>query len=64
MLIGYGNVADTHTSTHTSTHASFDETMSKLSGNIKRLIIAIGTDEKSVKEIMEFADGERVGGIQ
>ena len=35
----------------TSTHTSFDETMSKLSGNIKRLIIAIGTDEKSVKEI-------------
>ncbi len=49
MLIGYSDVDDTHTSTHTS----FDETVSALSENIKRLIIAIGTDEKSVREIME-----------
>ena len=49
MLIGYSDVDDTHTSTHTS----FEETISKLSENIKRLIIAIGTDEKSVKEMMK-----------
>ena len=53
MLIGYSDVDDTHISTHTSTHTSFDETVSALSENIKRLIIAIGTDEKSVREIME-----------
>ena len=49
MLIGYADVADTHTSTHTS----FDETISRLSENIKRLVVAIGTYEKSVKEMME-----------
>ncbi len=49
MLIGYSNVGDTHTSTHTS----LDETILKLSENIKRLVVAIGTDEKSVKEMME-----------
>ena len=49
MLIGYSDVNDTHTSTHTS----FDETISVLSENIKRLIVAIGTGEMSVKEMME-----------
>ena len=57
MLIGYSDVnsanINTRTSTHTSLHTSFDETVSALSENIKRLIIAIGTDEKSVKEMME-----------
>ena len=57
MLIGYSDVnstnINTHTSTHTSLHTSFDETVSALSENIKRLIIAIGREEKSVKEIME-----------
>ena len=53
MLIGYSDVDDTHTSTYTSTHTSFDETISTLSENIKRLVVAIGTDEKSVKEMME-----------
>ena len=69
MLIGYSDVnsaninthtsprTSTHTSTHTSprtsTHTSFDETVSTLSENIKQLIIAIGREEKSVKEIME-----------
>ena len=53
MLIGYNDTDEPHTSTHTSTHTSFDETASSLSENIKRLIIAIGTDEKSVKEMME-----------
>ena len=43
----------THTSTRTSTHTSFDETISVLSENIKRLIVAIGTGEMSVKEMME-----------
>ena len=57
MLIGYADVGDTRTSTrtstHTSTHTSFDETASTLSENIKRLVVAIGTYEKSVKEMME-----------
>ena len=45
MLIDYSDVGDTHTSS--------DETVSTLSENIKRLLVVIGTDEKSVKEIME-----------
>ena len=53
MLIGYSDTDDPHTSTHTSTHTSFDETILKLSENIKRLLVAIGTYEKSVKEMME-----------
>ena len=53
MLIGYSDTDEPHTSTHTSTHTSFDETISTLSENIKRLVVAIGTDEKSVKEMME-----------
>lgn len=53
MLIGYCDTDEPHTSTHTSTHTSFDETASTLSENIKRLLVAIGTDEKSVKEMME-----------
>ena len=53
MLIGYSDTDEPHTSTHTSTHTRFDETVSTLSENIKRLLVAIGTDEKSVKEMME-----------
>ena len=53
MLIGYSDVNDTHTSTHTSIHTRSDETVFSLSENIKRLVVAIGTDEKSVKEMME-----------
>ena len=53
MLIGYNDTDEPHTSTHTSTHTSSDETVSTLSENIKRLLVAIGTDEKSVKEMME-----------
>ena len=49
MLIDYSDVGNTHTSTHTSS----DETVSTLSENIKRLLVVIGTDEKSVKEIMQ-----------
>lgn len=57
MLIGFADLDDTHTSTHTSTrtstHTSIDNASKGISENIKRLIIAIGSDEKSVKEIME-----------
>ena len=62
MLIGYSDInngsIDTHTSTHTSTHASTHTSSSGqlgvLSENIKRLILAIGSEEKSVKEMMEI----------
>ena len=55
MLVGYNDVThtSTRTSTHTSTHTSMDNTSKGISENIKRLVIAIGSDEKSVKEIME-----------
>ena len=53
MLIGYSDTDEPHTSTHTSTHTSSDNSVSILSENIKRLVIAIGTGEKSVKEMME-----------
>ena len=57
MLVCYNDVdatsASTHTSTHTSTHASSGDSLSNLSENIKRLLVTIGTGEKSVKEMME-----------
>ncbi len=53
MLIGYANSCETHASTHTSTHTSSESLMSALSENVKRLIKAIGSEEKSVKEMME-----------
>lgn len=53
MLIGYSDVDDTHTSTRTSTHTSLGDEISSMPNNIKRLVVAIGTDEKSVKEMME-----------
>ena len=61
MLVGYNDVdatsASTHTSTHTctyeNTHTSSDSSVSILSENIKRLLVTIGTGEKSVKEMME-----------
>ena len=61
MLIGFADLDDTHTSTHTSTrtsthtstHTSMDNASKGISENITRLVIAIGSDEKSVKEIME-----------
>ena len=49
MLIGYQDDCDTHTSTHTSTNNS----VSSLSENVKRLVIAIGTEEKGLKEMMD-----------
>ena len=57
MLIGYNDTDNTHTSTHTSTRTSTSTSTNNLKAglteNVKRLILAIGTDEKSVKEIME-----------
>ncbi|WP_443908721.1 Fic family protein [Prevotella sp.] len=58
MLIGYSDInngsIDTHTSIHTSTHTSSSGQLGVLSENIKRLILAIGSEEKSVKEMMEI----------
>ena len=53
MLIGYNDTDNTHTSTHTSTRTSTNNLKASLTENVKRLIFAIGTDEKSVKEMME-----------
>mgnify|MGYP000756869766 FL=1 len=65
MLVGYNDVdatsasthtsthASTHTSTYENTHTSSDSSVSILSENIKRLLVTIGTGEKSVKEMME-----------
>ena len=53
MLIGYNDTDNTHTSTHTSTRTSTNNLKTSLTENVKRLILAIGTEEKSVKEIME-----------
>ena len=53
MLIGYNDTDNTHTSTHTSTRTSTNNLKAGLTENVKRLILAIGTEEKSVKEIME-----------
>ena len=49
MLIGYSDVDDTHTSTHTS----LGDVVSTLLENTLRLIVAIGYEEKSVKEMIE-----------
>lgn len=53
MLIGYNDTDNTHTSTHTSTRTSTNNLKASLTENVKRLILAIGTEEKSVKEMME-----------
>lgn len=57
MLIGYNDTDNTHTSTHTSTrtstHTSKGESDSVLAENIRRLVLAVGSEEKSVKEMME-----------
>lgn len=57
MLIGYNDTDNTHTSTRTSTHTSTSTSTNNLKAglteNVKRLILAIGTEEKSVKEMME-----------
>ena len=53
MLIGYNDTDNTHTSTHTSPRTSTNNLKASLTENVKRLILAIGTEEKSVKEMME-----------
>ena len=59
MLVGYNDVThtsthtSTRTSTHTSTHTSKGESDSVLAENIRRLVLAVGSEEKSVKEMME-----------
>lgn len=53
MLIGNSNADNTHTSTRTSTHTSMMDIAAGLSDNVKRLILSIGSEEKSVKEMMD-----------
>ena len=53
MLIGYkDDENDTHTSTHATTHAS-SENIQPSSDNVKRLVLAIGKEEMSVKGMMD-----------
>lgn len=49
MLIGNSDADNTHTSTHTS----MMDIAAGLSDNVKRLILSIGSEEKSVKEMMD-----------
>ena len=63
MLIGYaGSIGihtstrtSTRTSTHTSTHTSSRDSLVILSENVKRLVLFVGNEERSVKEMMEAA---------
>uniref|UniRef100_UPI0040265368 Fic family protein n=1 Tax=Prevotella sp. TaxID=59823 RepID=UPI0040265368 len=53
MLIGYkDDENDTHTSTHTSTHTNSID-IQPSSENVTRLVLAIGKEEMSVKNMME-----------
>ncbi len=53
MLIGYKDEKGcTHTSTHTTTHTSLTD-IEPSSDNVKRLVMAIGKEEMSVKSLME-----------
>ena len=53
MLIGYkDNEDDTHTTTHTTTHTSSNH-IQPSSDNVRRLVLAIGKEEMSVKGMME-----------
>ena len=52
MLIGYADPV-THTSTRTSTHTSTYGVTKGLSETVIRLIVAIGSEEKSVREMMD-----------
>ena len=54
MLIGYSDINNGSIDTHTSTHTSSSGQLGVLSENIKRLILAIGSEGKSVKEMMEI----------
>lgn len=56
MLIGYADPVthtSTRTSTHTSTHTSTYGVTKGLSETVIRLIVAIGSEEKSVREMMD-----------
>ena len=63
MLIGYaGSIGiptstrtSTRTSTHTSTRTSSRDSLVILSENVKRLVLFVGNEERSVKEMMEAA---------
>lgn len=53
MLIGYkDDENDTHTSTHASTRTSSID-IQPSSENVRRLVLAIGKEEMSVKNMME-----------
>ena len=53
MLIGYkDDENDTHTSTHASTRTSSID-IQPSSENVRRLVLAIGKEEMSVKSMME-----------
>ncbi len=53
MLIGYKDEGgDTHTTTHTTTRTSSGD-IQPSSDNVKRLVLAIGKEEMSVKSMME-----------
>ena len=65
MLIGYAGSIGIHTSTrtstrtrtstHTSTHTSSRDSLVLLSENVKRLVLFVGNEGRSVKEMMEAA---------
>lgn len=63
MLIGYAGSIGIHTSTrtstrtsiHTSTRTSSRDSLVILSENVKRLVLFVGNEERSVKEMMEAA---------
>ena len=53
MLIGYGNAEVTPTSTPISIPTSIHSMVSALPDAVKRLLLTIGQDERSVKEMMD-----------
>lgn len=55
MLIGYAESIGIHTSTRTSTRTSSRDSLVILSENVKRLVLFVGNEERSVKEMMEAA---------
>mgnify|MGYP004542867049 CR=1 FL=1 len=55
MLIGYAGSIGIPTSTRTSTRTSSRDSLVILSENVKRLVLFVGNEERSVKEMMEAA---------
>lgn len=55
MLIGYARSIGIYTSTHTSIRTSSRDSLVILSENVKRLVLFVGNEERSVKEMMEAA---------